>query len=131
MSLIRASLSSIAAWMLCVSTPQAYNTIYETEPNDTPADFTEVTGAAVLIGELSGNDQDGYRWSVSDVDAQQSWTITFQGVAGRLSVVDFIRVAYADNGVDVVSTDTLATLGSRDGAKSVVIKNLILEPGDY
>ncbi len=131
MRLTEFCLALIATWMLSASTLHAYNTVYETEPNDTPADLNEVSGSVVLIGEMDSNDQDGYRWTISDVDAQQSWSISFQGVPGRLSVVDVIRVAYADNGVDVVSTETLMTLGSRDGSKPVEVNDLIFEPGEY
>jgi len=117
--------------MLTASTLHAYNSVYETEPNDKPLQFNEVSGSVILLGELDSNDQDGYRWTISDVDAQQSWTISFQGVPGRLSVVDVIRLTYADNGVDVLSQDKLATLGSRDGSKPIVIRDLIFEPGEY
>ena len=72
-------LALTAAWMLCVSTLQAYNSIYEIEPNDKPSEFNEVNGSAILIGEMDKGDQDGYRWTISDVDAQQLWTISFQG----------------------------------------------------
>ena len=124
-------LTLTAAWMLCSSTLQAYNSIYEIEPNDKPLDFNEVNGSAILIGEMDRGDQDGYRWTISDVDAQQSWTISFQGVPGRLSVVDVIRLTYAENGVDVISQDKLVTLSSRDGSKPVGVRDLIFEPGQY
>ena len=68
--------------MLSASPLHALNSVYETEPNDTPPDFNEVSGSVILIGEMDSGDQDGFRWTVSDVDAQQSWTLSFQGVAG-------------------------------------------------
>ena len=74
---------------------------YETEPNNTPADANPAAGAITLIGDLRGRDQDGYKWTVSDVDAQKRWNFELQGVPGRLTIVEMIRVDFADNGVDV------------------------------
>lgn len=131
MRLTDTSLVLIAAWMLSASPLQALNSVYETEPNDTPPDFNEISGSVILIGEMDSDDQDGFRWTISDVDAQQSWTLSFQGVPGRLSVVDVIRLVYAENGIDPISQDKLVTLGSRDGTRPVVVHDLIFEPGDY
>ena len=73
-------------------TAHAQPSLYEVEPNDTPAEATEVAGEVVLIGSMKGVDQDAYKWTVSDVDAQKRWTFELQGVPGRLTIVDVLRL---------------------------------------
>ena len=109
----------------------AQPSLHEVEPNDTPAEATDFTGAATLIGSMHNGDQDGYRWTVSDVDAQKRWTFELQGIPGQLTVVDVIQVEYADNGVDVAATRKLFTMGTRDGSKPSVHEDLLFEPGEY
>ncbi len=105
--------------------------VYETEPNNTPADANRIAGAVTVMGTMSGDDQDGYLWTVSDVDAQKRWTLELQGIPGALTIVEVIRLEYAENGVDLVDKTTLMTIGSRDGSKPAVADSLIFEPGDY
>ena len=80
---------------------------------------------------MEGDDQDGYKWTVSDVDAQKRWTFDLQGIPGRLTIVEVLQVEYADNGVDVVDTHKLFTMGTRDGSKPSIHEDLIFEPGEY
>lgn len=105
--------------------------LYETEPNNTPAEATEISGEVIVIGSLNGQDQDGYRWTVSDVDAQKRWNFELQGVPGRLTVVEVIRVDFADNGVDVTGTERLFKMGTRDGSVPSIHEDMIFEPGEY
>jgi len=105
--------------------------VYETEPNNTPAEANNVSGAVTIIGTMQGDDQDGYQWTVSDVDAQKRWTLELNGIPGALTIVEVLRLEYADNGVDVAGKETLFTFGSRDGSKPAVADSLIFEPGDY
>ena len=109
----------------------AQPSFYEVEPNNTPSEAVEVTGEVVLIGTMSRGDQDGFKWTVSDVDAQERWTLELQGIPGKLTVVDVIRVEYAENGVDVLGTKRLFTIGSRDGLRMARIEDLLFEPGEY
>lgn len=109
----------------------AVPTSLEVEPNDTPAGGLAVSAPAILAGSLSGGDQDAWRWTVSDVDALKRWDLVFQGIAGRLSLVEIVRVRYSDNGVDVLNAETVLKLGSRDGARAVEAPGLIFEAGDY
>jgi hypothetical protein len=109
----------------------AQSVVYEAEPNDTPADANRVSGAVTIMGTMAGDDQDGYLWTVSDVDAQKRWTLELWGIPGALTIVEVIRIEYADNGVDVAGKTTLMTFGSRDGSKPAVADSLIFEPGDY
>ncbi|MGA9574668.1 MAG: hypothetical protein WBS20_12060, partial [Lysobacterales bacterium] len=112
-------------------TSLAQPSLYEVEPNNTPAEATEISGEVVVIGSLTGKDQDGYKWTVSDVDAQKRWNFELQGVPGRLTVVEVIRVNYADNGVDVAGIDRLFKMGTRDGSVPSVHEDMIFEPGEY
>lgn len=105
--------------------------VYEIEPNDTPGQATELRAPVSIIGALQGNDQDGYKWVVSDVDASKRWTLELRGIPGRLTVVDVLRVEYADNGVDVAGVEKLFTIGSRDGTRPGLAENLLFEPGEY
>ena len=105
--------------------------VYETEPNNTPAEANKIAGAVTIMGTMGGDDQDGFIWSVSDVDAQKRWTLELQGIPGALTVVEVIRLEYADNGVGVAGKTTLFTIGSRDGSKPGLAENLYFEPGEY
>ena len=105
--------------------------LYEVEPNNTPAEATEIAGEVVLIGTMEGQDQDGYKWVVSDVDAQRRWTFELQGIPGKLTVVEVVRIDYAENGVDVAGTERLFKMGTRDGSKPSIHEDLLFEPGEY
>jgi hypothetical protein len=109
----------------------AANSFYETEPNNTPAEANAVSGAVTLFGALSGSDQDGFKWLVSDVDASKRWTLELKGIPGRLTIVDVIRLKYAENGVDVEGFEKLFTIGSRDGSRPGLAENVLFEPGEY
>jgi hypothetical protein len=85
----------------------------------------------MVIGALTSQDQDAYKWTVSDVDAQKRWNFELQGVPGRLTVVEVIRVDYADNGVDVASVERLFKMGTRDGTVPSFHEDMIFDPGDY
>jgi Mg-chelatase subunit ChlD len=120
-----------AAFFLQSAIASAQPSFYEVEPNNTPSEAADVAGEVVLIGSMSRGDQDGFKWTVSDVDAQKRWTFELQGTPGKLTVVDVIRVEYADNGVDVLGTKRLFTIGSRDGLRIARIEDLLFEPGEY
>ncbi len=83
------------------------------------------------MGTMAGDDQDGFAWSVSDVDAQKRWTLELHGIPGALTIVEVIRLEYADNGVDIADRTTLFVIGSRDGSKPALVENLYFEPGEY
>ena len=109
----------------------AQPSLYEVEPNNTPAEATEIAGEVTVIGTLTGGDQDGYRWTVSDVDAQKRWSFELQGIPGGLTIVEVIRVVFADNGVDVTGIEKLFKMGTRDGSVPSIHEDLIFEPGEY
>ena len=133
LSLFRSIIMLLANFLtvLFCSTLFAQPAVYESEPNNTPAEANRVAGAVTIMGAMTNEDQDGYLWTVSDVDAQKRWTLELNGIPGALTIVDVIRLEYADNGIDVANRSTLFTIGSRDGSKPAVADSLIFEPGDY
>lgn len=108
----------------------AQNAVIDIEPNDTPQQATEVSGAAILVGSMQGSDQDAYQWTVSDVDASRRWTLELEGIPGRLTIVEVVRVAYDDDG-NVSAADSLLKLASRDGTLPAVAADLVFEQGEY
>ena len=118
----------LSVLLLAASVGLAQPSLYEVEPNDTPAEATPVSGEVVLIGAMDGNDQDAYEWSVSDVDAQRRWTFELEGIPGRLTIVEILRIEYADNGVDVAGKKLLFKMGTRDGSKPSLREDLLFEP---
>ncbi len=120
-----------AVLLIATSPVAAQPSFYETEPNNSPVEANPVSGSVVIMGAIQGEDQDGFKWTVSDVGAQKRWTFELRGIPGKLTVVDVIRVEYADNGVDVQATKRLFTLGSRDGLRLASIQDLVFEPGEY
>lgn len=121
----------VLALLVFAAGASAQPALIEVEPNDTPATALEFSGEAVLVGSMSAGDQDAFKWTVSDVDAQKFWSFEFQGIAGKLSFVDFLQLEYAENGVDVSAKRKLFSIGSRDGTKPQVIEDILLEPGEY
>jgi hypothetical protein len=120
-ALIASSLSYVAA----------QPAFHESEPNDTPEAANAVAGAVRIVGAMPDGDQDGFLWTVSDVDATMPWTFGLQGVPGVLSVIEVIRLEYAADGTTLTGRKTLFRLGSRDGSRQAVAENLLFEPGDY
>ena len=106
-------------------------TLYEAEPNNTPVEATRFSGPTTIMGAMQSGDQDGYLWTVSDVDAQHSWSFELAGIADALTQVEFIRLTYTDDGKEVAKRETLFKFGSRDGSRPIQVNDLIFEPGDY
>lgn len=104
---------------------------YETEPNDTPADFHPIQGEITLYGTMVGQDQDGYLWTVTDNDARTRWTVQLNGEPGALTIAQVVRLEYSDNGVDVVAKQGLFKMGTRDGSTPSVHEDLAFDPGEY
>jgi len=116
---------------LFCSTLSAQPAFYESEPNNTPAEANRIDGSVTIMGSMQGDDQDGFVWTVSDVDAQKRWTLELNGIPGALTIVEVMRLEYADNGVDVEERTTLFTIGSRDGSRPALAEDLYFEPGEY
>ncbi len=120
-------MSFLLAAGLALAAPQ---TVLEVEPNETPQTATRFEGPSLLIGAMTGNDQDAFLWTVSDAEAGRRWNIELQGIAGALTTMDIVRITYNDAG-EVSAADRLFKLGSRDGLRPVFANDLILEPGEY
>ena len=124
------------AWAIffCVYFDQAalaQSAYVESEPNHTPPTFNQVAGPVRIIGTMPPSDQDGFLWSVSDVDAVKPWTFTLQGIPGVLTIAEVMRLEYAEDGVTLAGRETLFTIGSRDGSRPGVAEGLLFEPGEY
>jgi hypothetical protein len=109
----------------------AATSVYESEPNNTPAEANSIAAPVMVIGSMLGNDQDGFVWTVSDDDARKRWTLELQGIPGALTVAEIVRLEYADNGVDVVKSDRLMKIAARDGVTPSIAADLLFEPGEY
>jgi len=114
-----------------VASAGAQQAVMESEPNHTPAEAIVLSGDAILIGSMSGGDQDAWKWNVSDVDAQKRWTFELRGVPGRLTLVEIMRLEYGENGTDIVGYERLGRIGTRDGLKPAIQEDLLFEPGEY
>ncbi len=99
----------ILLYCICSFSSQA-QVFYDTEPNNTPAEASRFSGPAKIMGAMQGGDQDGYLWSVSDVDAQHSWSFELAGIADALTQVEIIRLTYTDDGIEVAKRETLFNL---------------------
>jgi Mg-chelatase subunit ChlD len=121
----------IASSVSSLSSASAQPAFHESEPNDVPETANAVSGAVRIVGAMPDGDQDGFLWTVSDVDATMPWSFSFQGVPGTLSVAEVIRLDHAADGKTLTGRKTLFTLGSRDGSRPAVADNLLFEPGAY
>jgi hypothetical protein len=126
-----ARIAFAAVSLLAMASAGALPAFHESEPNDTPETFNRASGPVRIIGAMPPGDQDGFLWSVSDVDAVKPWTFTLQGIPGALTITEVNRLDYADDGVSVAGRETLFTIGSRDGSRPGVAEGLLFEPGDY
>lgn len=127
---LRYAFAALALTMACHSVI-AQELYYESEPNDTPATANPISGEVDIAGTMGSGDQDGFMWTVSDADAERLWTLRMEGLPGALTVLEILRVEFAENGMDVLSKQKLLGLGSRDGTKPDIERNLLFEPGEY
>jgi len=125
------SVALAAAALVATGSAGALPAFHESEPNDTPETFDRVSGPVRIIGTMPPGDQDGFLWSVSDVDAVKPWTFTLQGIPGALTIVEVMRLEYADDGVTLSAREPLFTIGSRDGSRPGVAEGLLFDPGEY
>jgi Mg-chelatase subunit ChlD len=129
-SVVAASMAALLGILLAgPAFPQSG--FHEEEPNDTPETANRIAGAVRVLGSMAPGDQDGFMWTVSDVDAQQRWTFELDGIPGALTIVEVIRLDYADDGVSVAGRKVLFVLGSRDGTRPGIAEDMVFEPGDY
>src|SRR6476469_2649895 len=88
-------LTGAAGWAL-PSTPAPVraqpNCSEESEPHDTEADGTVVSGPVCIQGTLPGSDQDIWIWTVSADDAATRWDVSLTGVPNTVSALKFLAV---------------------------------------
>jgi len=53
--------------------------VFEQEPNDTPEQAQPFRGEARLLGEVSGEDRDLFRWALDDAETDRLWHLELQG----------------------------------------------------
>lgn len=124
------ALASVVLALSAAEAGAAQQSVLEVEPNATPQTATPFQGPSLLLGTMSGTDQDAYLWTVSDVDAGRRWNLELQGIAGALTIMEIARITYNDAG-EVTAADRLFKLGSRDGLRPAFASDLIFEPGEY
>jgi hypothetical protein len=129
--LLVATAALVAIDALAIGNAGSLPAFHESEPNDTPETFNRISGPVRIIGTMPPGDQDGFLWSVSDVDAVKPWTFTLQGVPGARTIAEVMRLEYAEDGVTLAGRKTLFTIGSRDGSRPGVAEGLLFEPGEY
>lgn len=143
MARVRRLLATALLALACAASAQECT--WEQEPNDKPAMATVLSGLGpdsalppsgrrlpilCLAGEMSGNDQDAFWWEVDERGADQRWVIDLEGIAGHLTSLDLIRLAFADNQTDVERRDDLLNVSTRNGSL-VTSPGFIVEPGRY
>jgi len=111
MGLIGSFLARLSIAMLAVFAAGRIEaaSVYESEPNDTPATANPVAGAGRIAGVQVSTEQDGFMWTVSDEDARKRWTLELQGIADAVTVVDVFTVEFADNAAETDSSKELST----------------------
>ncbi len=127
--------------------------LFEQEPNNTPDQARHFAGHAVLIGEVSGRDQDAWMWTVEDEDADHLWSIELAAATSGLVRLDIIELSYhdpeavasavegglvgalpsGDSGSDrlISGSQTHLSLQTARGRAVVGEDELLLPPGDY
>jgi hypothetical protein len=127
--------------------------LFEQEPNDTPDQARRFAGHAVLVGSVSGRDQDAWMWTVEDEDADHLWSIELAGETDGLIRLDIIELSYHDpdaleaaaedgligalpsGGSDsaplISGSQTHLSLQTSRGRPVAAEDELLLPPGDY
>ena len=72
--------------------------LFEQEPNNTPDQARRFAGHGVLIGNVSGRDQDAWMWTVEDEDADHLWSIELVAETTGLVRLDIIELSYHEAG---------------------------------
>lgn len=126
-SLVR---TAVVALTLATAVGYAQDCRSEVEPNDTPAEATELEGARCLSGSLGSGDQDAYTLRVSEDEAFTRYQLRVAGPSSELTKIDVFRIAFVGDGPDVASADTLFTFGTSDG-REARSEPFLLAPGRY
>lgn len=124
-------LAALVVWLGASPAALGQASYFENEPNDTPGEANEISGAVDVYGTMVGGDQDGFLWTVSDDDARKRWTFELVGIPGALTIAEVVKVRYTEDGTGVAGVDRLMKMGTRDGLTPSVHEDQLFEPGDY
>ncbi len=87
--------------------------VFEQAPNDTPEQAQTFRGQARLVGEVSGNDRDFFRWVLDDNETDRLWHLELQG-DGEAS----LDAELFWPGEQAASTSGVATFGAEPQAEA-------------
>jgi len=101
-----------------------------TEPNDQPAQATELAaGASCATSANAAGGQDLYRWTVDEPGAAKRWTISTSPIAGQAVTLDVYTLEIDASGV---VTNAVKLLEARSGfGTPATLADLLLRPGTY
>lgn len=147
MAVVRLSatgLRSVSALLLvCSSLALAQTELrYENEPNDTPAQATRITlpGAdrtLSVLGELSEDDQDAFRFTIDADAAGKRWNFRLTGSGAALTKADLFDFSQLLDGGQRIPDelterpDRVWTLTTGRVARPARADGLLLAPGTY
>ncbi|HMB39082.1 MAG TPA: VWA domain-containing protein [Wenzhouxiangellaceae bacterium] len=134
------SLASLLLLEIATASPRA---VFDREPNDSGDDSERFRGQAVLIGTLSGDDVDVYRWSVDDAESDRLWTLELTGETDSEVRAELVRPSEteaepaaiqqfgAESSVEVAEDVVLFELGIASRRPSAESEPLIVPPGEH
>ncbi|RRS31837.1 MAG: hypothetical protein P794_02895 [Epsilonproteobacteria bacterium (ex Lamellibrachia satsuma)] len=123
--------SLIFIFLFIQSVWASYPTLYEQEPNDTPAEATPFSGSMILTGMITEGDQDAFMWKIGDEDSQYRWNIKLIGIPNALTRIDIMKIKFTQNGKEVEDYQRFFSFGTKTGNKPVTLKNLFFDKGEY
>jgi len=94
-------LSLIFLLLFAQNTWASHPTLYEVEPNDTPAEATLFSGSIILTGMITEGDQDAFMWKIDAEDSQYRWSMKLIGIPNALTRIDIMKVQFTENGKEV------------------------------
>lgn len=117
--------------LLMVTSVHSEVTMFEDEPNNKPLTANKLIPPIIVIGEMTGNDQDLFVWDVKDADVDYLWDIELRGMNSRLTKVNIMQLYFTEDGTGVSSVDKIFSFSSRDGLGTEKKSGLIFAPGKY
>ncbi|MBZ0329884.1 VWA domain-containing protein [Halomonas sp. ANAO-440] len=79
MKKIAATTTCLLALLMVDGTEAFPRMVFEEEPNDTPEQAQSFRGEARLVGEVSSDDRDMFRWVLDDAETDRLWQLELQG----------------------------------------------------
>ncbi|MDZ7668733.1 MAG: VWA domain-containing protein [Gammaproteobacteria bacterium] len=132
-----------ALLLVCSSLALAQTELrYEDEPNDSPAQATSIVlpdakRRLSVLGELSEDDQDAFRFTIDADDAGKRWNFQLSGSGAALTKADLFDFSqFLDGGQRIPGElterpDRVWTLTTGKAARPARADGLLLAPGTY